>query len=189
MKGISLWLGLTILQIERGGELMHKIVAVTFLVVSLLLVSGGAQAADLKVGVVNTADILEKSAEVKKIKENARRKIQELGQDLEKQGQDLGKKVADFEKQGPTMKEAARKSQQKELNRMTGEYRQKRAEAEKQFAAFEEKEVAPIYTKLEQAIKATAQEEKLDLVVLKTAAPFFTDKLDITEKVRKKFGP
>src|SRR4030042_1203972 len=62
--------------------------------------------------------------------------------------------------------------------------------SEKQLQQYQEKELAPLFQKLESAVKAVAQQEKLDMVLDKRNAGllYMDPKMDITEKVRSSFG-
>ena len=164
---------------------------VLLLTLALFLVPGAAGAADLKVGVIDGMDIISKSADGKKAQESVRRKMEELSRPVEQRRQEMAKMVADFEKQASVMKEDARKRKEEEINKKVEEFRKQGADAERQLAQFQEKELAPIFQKLEQAVKAVAQDQKLDLVFDKRQAGllYLNPSLEITEKVRSKFGP
>jgi len=164
---------------------------VLLLTLALFLVPGAAGAADLKVGVIDGMDIISKSADGKKAQESVRRKMEELSRPVEQRRQEMAKMVADFEKQASVMKEDARKRKEEEINKKMEEFRKQGADAERQLAQFQEKELAPIFQKLEQAVKAVAQDQKLDLVFDKRQAGllYLNPSLEITEKVRSKFGP
>jgi outer membrane protein len=164
--------------------------------VALLMLGGlllaplfAAQAADFKVGVVDGMDIISKSPEGKKVQDNLKRKSEELGRPFEAKRRDLAKMMADFQKQATVMKEDARKRKEEEINKRLEQFRKEGAQAEQQLARFQERELAPLFQKLEQAVKNVAQEGKLDLVLDKrnSGLLYITPSLDITEKVRSRF--
>lgn len=160
------------------------------LTLGLVLMPLLAGAADFKIGVVDSSDILGKSAEGKKVQDTLKRKSDELGRDLQKQDQEIGRMVADFQKQAGVMKEEAKKQRQEELNKRAGEFQRRVADADKQLAQLEQKEMEPVLKKLEHAVNAVAQENKLDMVMDKRRSGllFISPSLDITEKVRSRFG-
>ena len=88
------------------------------------------------------------------------------------------------------MKEDARKTKAAELEKKMQEFQKQGADAEKQLQQFQEQQLAPLFQKLEGAVKAVAQQEKLDMVLDKRNAGllYMDPKLDITDKVRSKFG-
>ena len=169
---------------------MVKLGVGLLLTLSLVISPLWAGAADFKVGVVDSNDILGKSAEGKKVQENLKRKSEELSRDLQKQEQDLGRMMEDFRKQAGVMKDEAKKQRQEELSKRASEFQRKVGDADKQLAQFEQREMEPLLKKLEQAVNAVAQETKLDMVMDKRRSGllFISPSLDISEKVRSRFG-
>ena len=170
---------------------MLKVGVALLLTLGLLLPLGAAGAAELKVGIVDGMEIISKSAEGKKVQDTLKRKSDELSRPIEQRRQEVAKMMADFEKQASVMKEDARKKKEEELTKRVEEVRRQGMDAERQFSQFQEKELAPIFQKLEQAVKAVAQDQKLDIVLDKRQSGllYMNPSLDITEKVRAKFGP
>lgn len=147
-------------------------------------------AAAQKFAIVDGADIVFNSAEGKRVQENLKKKFEELGRPLQQKQQTFAKELADAEKQAAVMKEDARKRKEQELSKKIEELRRQEADAQKQFAQYEEKEKAPLFQKLEKAVKEVAQENKLDVIMDKRSSGvlFVDPKFDITDKVRSKFG-
>jgi outer membrane protein len=88
------------------------------------------------------------------------------------------------------MKEDARKTKAAELEKKMQDFQKQGGDAEKQLQQYQEQQLAPLFQKLEGAVKTVAQQEKLDMVLDKRNAGllFMDPKLDITEKVRSSFG-
>jgi outer membrane protein len=169
---------------------MLKLGVGLLLTLSLVLMPLWAGAADLKVGVVDSSDILGKSSEGRKVQEILKRKSDELGRSLQKQDQEIGRMVEEFRKQSAIMKEEARKKRQAELNKRASEFQRRVQDADKQLARLEQKEKEPLLKKLELAVKTVAQENKLDMVLDRRASGllYMSPSIDITEKVRSRFG-
>jgi outer membrane protein len=170
---------------------MSKLSISLLLTLGLLLIPLGAEAADLKVGIIDGMDIVSKSSEGKKVQENLRKKSEELSRPAEARQRDVARMMEDFQKQASVMKEDARKRKEEEINKKIEELRRQGADAEKQFAQYQEKELGPLFQKLEQAVKAVAQDQKLDIVLDKrnSGLLYMSPSLDVTEKVRSRFGP
>jgi outer membrane protein len=170
---------------------MLKLGVGLLLTLGLLVAPGMVGAADLKVAVIDGMDIISKSSEGKKAQDSVRRKTQELSKPMEQRRQEVAKMMADFDKQASVMKEDARKRKEGEINKKMEELRKQGMDAERQLAQFQEKELAPIFQKLESAVKSVAQEQKLDIVLDKRQSGllYMNPNLDVTEKVRAKFGP
>ena len=170
---------------------MFKLGVALLLTLGLLLPPAMAGAAELKVGIIDGMDIISKSADGKKAQANVQRKMQELSKPVEVRRQEMAKLMGEYEKQATVMKEDARKRKEEELNKKMEEFRKTGADAERQLAQFQEKELAPIFQKLENAVKSVAQDMKLDIVFDKRQSGllYMNPSLDVTDKVRSKFGP
>jgi outer membrane protein len=169
---------------------MSKVGVGLLLTAALILTPLWAAYADLKVGVVDGMDIISKSSEGKRVQDNLKRKSEELGRPFVQKRQDLQRQVEEFQKQASLMKEDARKRKAAELDKKLQDFQRQGADAEKQLAQYQEKELAPLFGKLETAVKSVAQENKLDMVLDKRNAGllYMDPKMDITEKVRSRFG-
>jgi outer membrane protein len=169
---------------------MSKVGLGLLLTAALLLTPLWAAAADFKVGVVDGMDIVSKSSAGKAVQSAIKRKSEELGKPFGQKREDLAKEVQNFQKQASLMKEDARKTKGAELERKMQDLQKQGADAEKQLQKFQEGQLAPLFQKLETAVKSVAQQEKLDMVLDKRNAGllYMDPKLDITDKVRSKFG-
>ncbi len=168
---------------------MSKIGVGLLLTAALVLTPMLGAAAEFKVGVVDGMDVVSKSADGKRVQDSIKRKSEDLGKPFAQRRQDLAKEVEDFQKQASVMKEDVRKRKAEELEKKMQEFQKQGADAEKQLQQFQEKELAPLFQKLESAVKAVALQEKLDMVLDKRNAGllYMDPKLDITDKVRSKF--
>jgi len=168
---------------------MSKVGVGLLLTAALVLTPLWAAAADFKVGIVDGMDVVSKSADGKRVQDSIKRKSEELGKPFAQRRADLAKEVEEFQKQASVMKEDAKKRKAEELEKKMQDFQKQGSDAEKQLQQFQEKELAPLFQKLEGAVKAVAQENKLDIVLDKRNAGllFMDPKLDITEKVRSNF--
>jgi outer membrane protein len=169
---------------------MSKVGLGLLLTAALVLTPLLGSAAELKVGIVDGMDIISKSGDGKRVQDSIKRKSEELGKPFAQRRAGLAKEVEDFQKQASMMKEDARKRKAEELEKKMQEFQKQGADAEKQLQQYQEKELAPLFQKLEGAVKTVAQSEKLDMVLDKRNAGllYMDPKLDITDKVRSKFG-
>jgi outer membrane protein len=169
---------------------MSKVGVGLLLTAALVLTPLWAAHAEFKVGIVDGMDVVSKSAAGKRVQDSIKRKSEELGKPFAQKRQDLAKQVEEFQKQASVMKEDARKRKAEELEKKMADFQKQGADAEKQLQQFQEKELAPLFQKLEGAVKSVAEENKLDMVLDKRNAGllFMDPKLDITDKVRTKFG-
>lgn len=154
---------------------------------ALLAFSPAGAAAQVKIGVVDVNDIIGKSPEGKRIQDTLKRKMEEMGRPLEQRRQELARQIEEFEKQKGVMKEDARKRKEEELQKKASDLQKSAQEADKALAKLQEQELGPLMKKLEAAVEAVANEEKLDLVLPKAGIFVRNKNLDITEKVRARF--
>jgi len=168
---------------------MSKVGVGLLLTAALVLTPLWAAAADFKVGIVDGMDVVSKSVDGKRVQDSIKRKSEELGKPFSQRRADLAKEVEEFQKQASVMKEDARKRKAEELEKKMQDFQKQGSDAEKQLQQFQEKELAPLFQKLEGAVKSVAQQDKLDMVLDKRNAGllFMDPKLDITEKVRSNF--
>ena len=169
---------------------MSKLGMGVLLAAALVLTPLYAAHADFKVGIVDGMDVVSKSAEGKRVQDSIKRKSEELGRPFATKRQDLQKQVEEFQKQASVMKEDARKRKAEELEKKMQEFERQGGDAQKQLQQYQEQQLAPLFQKLESAVKSVATEQKLDLVLDKRNAGllYMDPKLDITEKVRNAFG-
>jgi outer membrane protein len=169
---------------------MSKVGVGIVLTAALVLTPLWASAAEFKVGVVDGMDVVSKSAAGKGVQDSIKRKSEELGKPFAQKRQDLARQVEEFQKQAGVMKEDAKKRKAEELEKKMQDFQKQGADAEKQLQQYQEQQLAPLFQKLEGAVKAVAQAEKLDIVLDKRNAGllYMDPKLDITDKVRGKFG-
>ena len=167
---------------------MLKLVVSALIALTMLCGPLGALAADVKIGVVDTNTILAGSAEGKRAQEAIKKKADDLSRPLGTRRQDLGRQLEEFEKQASVMKEDARKRKGEELQKKMAEFDKQAADADKQLAQFRESTLKPLSTKMDQALETVSREEKLDLILDKSMVLINNKALDVTEKVRSKFG-
>lgn len=145
--------------------------------------SAAAQAAELKIGFVNTERVLRDSAPAKRAqakleKEFAARKA-ELDK-LEKQGRDL---QATMQKENVTMTDSERRERERQLGSIDRDFQRLSREFREDLNLRRNEELASIQEKATKVVNEIAEREKFDLIFQE--AVFASSKIDITEKVIK----
>lgn len=157
--------------------------------IALLWLGSVAEAAALKIGVVDSGEVIFNSAEGKRAQEALKRKNEELSRELDRRQQDLRRLIEDYEKQAAVMKEEARKRKEDELSRKGEEFRRKWRTSEEEFARLRERELKPLFEKFDRVIKQVARDDNYTLILDKRAGVLYFDSaIDITDKVRSEFG-
>jgi outer membrane protein len=164
---------------------------VWFVCTALLVIlsfSAPALAAEIKIAVVDMADVIFNSAEGKKAQETIKQKGQELGKDIERRRTEFGKQVEDYQKQAAVMKEDARKKKEEEFSKKEQELRQKVGTSQQEMAKMEEKELKPLYERFSKVVDQISKENKYTAVFDKRVVIGFDPSIDITDKVKAAFG-
>jgi outer membrane protein len=167
---------------------MLKLMLSALIAMIMLFGPLGALAADLKIGVVDTNSILMGSAEGKNAQATIKKKAEDLSRPLGTKRQELGKQVEEFQKQAGMMKEDVRKAKGQELEKKMAEFDKQAADADKQLTQYRESQLAPLSKKMDAALEQVSKEEKMDLILDKAVVLISNKALDITDKVRAKFG-
>ncbi len=166
---------------------MKKVALCVFLITCLLVAP--ALAKELRLGVVDIEDIINKSPDYKRIEGALKKKSEELGRPLQQREQELGQQLAEFQKQAETgiIKDEARKRKESEFQKKIEEIQKSKDSAARSFQDAYQKEMKPLMDKMSKAVEQVANENNLDIVFPK-AGVFVRDKsLDVTEKVRERF--
>jgi outer membrane protein len=142
-----------------------------------------AQAAELKIGFVNTERVFREAAPAKRAqakleKEFAARNA-ELAK-LEKQGRDL---QTDLEKENVTLPEAARREKERTLADISRNFQRVQREIREDLNLRRNEELAIVQERATRVINQIAEQEKFDLIVQE--AVFASSRIDITDKVIK----
>ena len=148
-----------------------------------------ALAKELRIGVVDVEDIINKSPEYKRIEDTLKRKSEELGRPLQQREQELSQQIADFQKQAQAgiIKDEARRRKETEFQQKIEDIQKSRDRAARSFQEHYQREMKPLMDKLNRAVDQVANEENLDLVFPKAGIFLKNKSLDVTEKVRSRF--
>ncbi len=167
---------------------MLKLVVSALIVLTMLFGPLGALAAELKIGVVDTNSILMGSAEGKRAQDAIKKKAEDLSRPLGTKRQDITRQMEEFQKQASMMKDDARKTKAQELEKKMADFDKQAQDADKQLAQYKESQLAPLSKKMDAALEQVAKDEKLDLILDKAVVLINNKGLDVTDKVRAKFG-
>jgi outer membrane protein len=153
---------------------------------ALLLGAGTVQAADFKVGVVDTERVLRESVPAM----NAEKKIEKefSGRDEEikkliKQAKDLQNLL---EKEGAAMSDAEHRNKERELTAINVDLQRMQREFREDLNLRKNEELAMVLELANKAIQTIADTEKYDLILQE--AVYRNPKIDITDKVIKQLA-
>jgi len=155
----------------------------TILAVVLALAAAVAQAAELKVGFVNTERVFREAAPAKRAQQKLEREFAARNTELskiEKQGRDM---QAELERDNMTMGESVRRDKERQLADISRNFQRMQREIREDLNLRRNEELAAVQERATRVINQIAEQEHFDLIVQE--AVFASSRIDITEKVIK----
>jgi len=153
-----------------------------FLIVLTFLVSGFAQAADLKVGVVNNVRLFQEAPQAEKASARLREEFQPREAKLFTKEKNIKAQEERLMRDGAIMSVAERDKLEREVKNSWRELQLEDSNLKEEFAARQQREMASLREELTQAIQALASEENYDLVLYE-GVTYVKPSLDITDKI------
>ena len=154
--------------------------------VAVVLLAGfaaAANAAELKIGFVNTERVFREAAPAKRAQQVLEREFSARNADLaklEKQGRDMQQEL---ERENVTMPESARRDKERQLADISRDFQRKQREIREDLNLRRNEELARVQERATRVINQIAEAEKFDLIIQE--AVFASSRIDITEKVIK----
>ena len=150
----------------------------------VLAAPAAAQAADYKIGFVNTERLFREAAPAKRAQQKLEKEFAARDADLQK----LTKQVRDLQtvldRDGPTMGEAERRNKERDLANQTRDLQRMQREIREDINLRRNEELSGVQERANKVIQQIAQDEKFDLI-LQDPVVFASQRIDITDKVIK----
>ncbi len=124
-----------------------------------------AQQQALKIGYVNSEEIIKGLPEAKESQAKLEAILKGWQEEIEKRGQALQAKYEEYQKQANMLNESTKQAKQKELVEDEQKLNQYRQEKQQELAVQREKIMKPIQEKVFKAIEKVAKEQKLSFVL------------------------
>lgn len=145
------------------------------------LATGPAQA-EIKIGVVNAARLLQESPQAKAVQESLRNEFAPKQRELAAQQAALKAKQDKYEKDAPTMSADQRAKAEKELREGNREYSQKVQDFQEDARTRQDEELSRLQGAIVAEVQSYATAQKYDLV-LTEGVVYANSSLDITAQV------
>lgn len=163
---------------------MQKKLLTLALVSSLMAVGATAvQAAEMKIGVVNTEVILRDSPAAQAASKKLEKEFSKRDKDINAAGQRLKADIERFEKNASTMSDQERIRKQRDLGERDRDFQRRQRELREDFNQRRNEELQKLLRQANTVIKNIAQREKYDLILQE--AIYVNPKIDITDEVLK----
>lgn len=150
---------------------------------SILLGMGVAQAADFKVGVVDTERVLRESAPAMKAEKKIEKEFSGRDQEIKKLMKQAKELQTLLEKEGGTLSDADHRNKERELTAMNVNLQRMQREFREDLNLRKNEELAVVLELANKAIQSIAESERYDLILQE--AVYRNPKIDITDKVIK----
>jgi outer membrane protein len=147
--------------------------------------SVGAQADEIKIGVVDTERVLAESAPALRALKKIEKEFLPRDQELKKMASQAKALQDMLEKDGKTMPEADRRNKERELATLNREYQRAQRQMREDLSLRQNDEVAALQLTATKAIQVIAETEKYDLILPLRDLIYRSQRIDITEKVIK----
>lgn len=147
------------------------------------LLSGLSQAADFKVGVVDTERILRESAPAIKAEKRIEKEFSGRDQEIKKMMKEAKEMQTALEKDGSKMSDIDHRSKERELTALNVNLQRMQREFREDLNLRKNEELAIVLELANKAIQSIAEGEKYDLILQE--AVYRNPKIDITDKVIK----
>ena len=155
-------------------------------VLAMLLGAGVAQAADIKVGVVDTERVLRESAPAVKAEKKIEKEFSGRDQEIKKLVKQVKELQTVLEKDGGALLDADRRNKERELIGLNVNLQRMQREFREDLNLRKNEELAVVLEQANKAIQAIAELEKYDLILQE--AVYRNPRIDITDKVMKYLG-
>lgn len=152
-----------------------------------LLLAANICFADLKVGVVNIAAVLEKAPQAEKAKKRLEQEFKPRDSKLVAQQKDIQALQEKLKKDASVMGESQRNKAENELQDKIRDAKRAQQEFSEDFNARRNEELGKLQRRIVEAIKAIAKDQEFDLI-LTDGVIYSSPQMDITSELQKKLS-
>ncbi|MBK9676218.1 MAG: OmpH family outer membrane protein [Betaproteobacteria bacterium] len=155
-----------------------------FAAASLAAGAATAQAADFRVGFVNTERLFREAAPAKRAQQKLEREFANRDAELQKLSKQVQGLQSSLEKDGVTLAETERRNKERDLANLTRDLQRAQREFREDLNLRRNEELASVQERANKVIQQIAEAEKYDLIV-QDPVVYASQRIDITEKVIK----
>lgn len=157
------------------------------LAASLVVITGAASAADLKIGYVQVDKILQEAPQTAESGKKLEKEFSPRTQELERMQKQIRDQESALDKNSLTMSETERRNKERDISNLKIEFQRKQRELREDVNLRKNEELGSLQDRINKAVTSVAETEGYDLVVYSGVA-YASKKVDITDKVLKSLG-
>jgi len=162
----------------------HPIAATLFAVAALLATGAAtAQAAEYKIGFVNTERLFREAAPAKKAQEKLEKEFAARDAEIQKTTKQVRDLQERLERDGTTMSETERRNKERDLANLSRDLQRAQRELREDVNLRRNEEYASVQERADRVIRQIAESEKFDLILQEVV--FASQRIDITDRVIK----
>jgi outer membrane protein len=153
----------------------------------MLLLVANVSYAELKIGFVNVAKVLEKAPQAEKAKKRLEKEFSPRDKHLVSQGKEIKKLEEKLSRDAAVMSESERRRLEKDIIAKKRDAKRSQQEFKEDFNMRRNEELTKLQRRIMEAIKALAKDEKFDLL-LTDGVIFASQQVDVTNQVQEKLS-
>jgi outer membrane protein len=150
-----------------------------------LLLTANVSFAELKIGFVNVAQVLEKAPQAEKAKKRLEKEFSPRDKHLVAQGKEIKKLDEKLKRDASVMGESERRKLERDIIAKKREAKRAQQEFSEDFNMRRNEELGKLQRRILEAIRALAKDQNFDLL-LTDGVIFASSQIDVTEQVKKK---
>jgi len=150
--------------------------------------SMNAFADNLKIGVVDLQKIMQTSTQMKSIQEKLEKEFKPRRDKLVTMEEGLKKDMEQFKRDSAVLSATQKKELEKKIVSTQQQFEREGQQYQQELSTAHNEAMEEFYNKIRSAISKVAESDKFDMVLQKDAAPFSSEKLDITAKVMQQIS-
>lgn len=159
--------------------MLKKMMAVSLMATAAM--AGSVNAAELKIGFVNTERVFRESAPAVKASKKLEKEFATRDQEIQKMAKQFRDLQANLEKENVTMSETDRRNKERDLANLNRDLQRAQREFREDLNIRQNEERAAFQERVNRAIAEMAEKEKFDLILQE--AVYVSGRIDITDKV------
>ncbi|WP_028388322.1 OmpH family outer membrane protein [Legionella fairfieldensis] len=142
----------------------------------------------VKIGVVDLQKIMQTSPQMKAIQQKLEKDFKPRRDKLVAMEEGLKQDMEKFKRDSAVMSDTQKKDLEKKIMTTQQTFEREGQQYQQELSTAHNEAMEDLYGKIRKAIANVAQTDKYDIVLQKDAAPFSSDKLDITDSVIKQIS-
>lgn len=153
----------------------------------VLLLVANVSYAELKIGFVNVARVLEKAPQAEKAKKRLEQEFSPRDRHLVSQGKEIKKLEEKLTRDASVMGESERRKLERDIIAKKREAKRSQQEFKEDFNMRRNEELGKLQRRILEAIRALAKDEQFDLL-LTEGVIYASKQIDVTEQVQRKLA-